>query len=249
MSVAGMLERIHSRLPPGWQFEQSLMVERLYSFFIGASESRPGVRHLYLLYGDLQNLARTGSEDELLEAFESDVNVYIAQATRRWFFVHAGLVAWKGRAIVIPGRSFSGKTVLVKEFLQAGATYYSDEFAVFDKCGQVHPFPRSLAIRQGEPPTRTRVLAEDLGSQAGVQPLPVGTLLLTRYRARARWRPRTLSWGKGTLGLLANSLSARNRPELTMATLGKAVCRARILSGARGDARETVESVLRQLES
>lgn len=249
MNAAGVLERIHTRLPPGWQFEQSVLVDRLYSFFIGTSESRPGVRHLNLLYGDLQNLARTGSEDELLEAFESDVNVYIAQATRRCFFVHAGVVAWKGRAIVIPGRSFSGKTVLVKAFLQAGATYYSDEFAVFDECGQVHPFPRSLAIRQDEPPRRTRLLAEDLGSQVGTQPLPVGTLLLTRYRARAQWRPRTLSWGKGTLGLLANSLSARSRPELTMAALGKAVCRARILSGARGEARETVESVLRQLES
>jgi hypothetical protein len=225
------------------------MVERLYSFVIGAGEARPGVRHLSLLYGDLQNLARTGSGDELLEAFESDVNVYIAQATRRWFFVHAGVVAWKGRAIVIPGRSFSGKTVLVKEFLRAGATYYSDEFAVFDECGQVHPFPRSLAIRQGEPPTRTRVPAEDLGSQTGVQPLPVGTVLLTRYRAGARWRPRTLSWGKGTLGLLANSLSARSRPKLTMATLGKAVCRARILSGTRGEASETVDFVLRQLAS
>jgi hypothetical protein len=249
VSTAGVLERIHARLPPGWQFEQSPMVERLYSFVIGAGEARPGVRHLSLLYGDLQNLARTGSGDELLEAFESDVNVYIAQATRRWFFVHAGVVAWKGRAIVIPGRSFSGKTVLVKEFLRAGATYYSDEFAVFDECGQVHPFPRSLAIRQGEPPTRTRVPAEDLGSQTGVQPLPVGTVLLTRYRAGARWRPRTLSWGKGTLGLLANSLSARSRPKLTMATLGKAVCRARILSGTRGEASETVDFVLRQLAS
>ena len=68
MSTAGVLDRIHARLPPGWQFEQSPMVERLYSFVVGESEARPGVRRLHLLYGDLQNLARTGSEDELLEA-------------------------------------------------------------------------------------------------------------------------------------------------------------------------------------
>jgi hypothetical protein len=30
----------------------------------------------------------------------------------------------------------------VAELVRAGATYYSDEFAVLDSRGRVHPFPR-----------------------------------------------------------------------------------------------------------
>ena len=44
------------------------------------------------------------------------------------------IVTWgRGRAIVIPGRTFSGKSTLVAELVRAGATYYSDEYAVEDE--------------------------------------------------------------------------------------------------------------------
>ena len=67
----------------------------------------------------------------------------MAAETRERVFVHAGVVGWKGHAIVIPGRSRSGKTTLVAELVKAGAEYYSDEFAVLDAEGRVHPFPEA----------------------------------------------------------------------------------------------------------
>ena len=73
--------------------------------------------------------------------------------------MHAGVVGWNGRALLLPGRTLSGKTTLVAELLRAGATYYSDELAVLDARGRVHPFPKPLAIREkgdasGERPPR-----------------------------------------------------------------------------------------------
>jgi len=75
------------------------------------------------------------------------MSTHIAETAHDRFFVHAGVVGWNGRAIVIPGQSKIGKTTLVEEFLRIGATYYSDEFAVFDRRGYVHPFARPLRVR------------------------------------------------------------------------------------------------------
>ncbi len=70
----------------------------------------------------------------------------VAERAPDHLFVHAGVVGWEGRAIVMPGASFAGKTTLVQAWLEAGAVYDSDEFAVLDRAGRVHPFPRPLAI-------------------------------------------------------------------------------------------------------
>ena len=72
---------------------------------------------------------------------------YVAEEARRGVFVHAGVVGWKGRALVLPGKSGAGKTTLVAELIRAGATYYSDEYAVLDERGRVHPYARPLAVR------------------------------------------------------------------------------------------------------
>src|SRR3984893_4798401 len=250
-STTELHERILAQLPAGWKLASSHVVERLYSVIAGGTPSRPNVRSFHVLYANVQRLARTENPDRLLEALESDVDTYIAQATRRWFFVHAGVIGWKGRAIVVPGRSLSGKTTLVKEFLQAGADYFSDEFAALDARGWVYPFPRPLCIRAESPQSqdRTRVRAEEWGSRAGSGPLPVALVLLTQYRLGARWRPRVLSSGKGMLGLLANAIAARRQPERALATLEKVSRGAQVLKGTRGEAKEVVESILQRVDS
>jgi len=82
------------------------------------------------------------------------------------------VVAWEGKGIVIPGRSFSGKSTLVAELLRAGATYYSDEYAVFDKHGRVHPFPKDLEMRTNGDWKQTRHAAESFGGRTGAKPIP-----------------------------------------------------------------------------
>ena len=71
----------------------------------------------------------------------------MAEFARRRVFLHAGAVAWNGLGIVIPGGTMSGKTSLVRELLQAGALYYSDEYAVLDDLGRLHPYPQPLGVR------------------------------------------------------------------------------------------------------
>ena len=96
-----------------------------------------------LLYRGTALLARTLELHPLLTAFEKHAELLTAFRTQDCLFIHTGVVGWQGRAIVIPGRSMTGKTTPVKVLVEAGATYYSDEFAVLDKQGQVHPYPLS----------------------------------------------------------------------------------------------------------
>jgi hypothetical protein len=249
VTTEDLLEPVASHLPIGWKPETSNAVERLYSIVGGGKDPQASIKRFSFLYGDVQQLMRTTRTEELYEALESDLDFYVAQTSRQRLFVHAGVVVWKGRAIVIPGRSQSGKTTLVKAFLEAGASYYSDEYAVLDGRGKVYPFPRPLSIRGSANQAGARLSAESLGFQTGTKPFPVGLVILTRYKAGARWKPRALSPGRGTLSLLANTLAARKQPERALATLGRAVCQVPILEGTRGEAVETAASILHLMET
>ena len=138
-----VLRQLPGLLPPGWKPAPSAVVDQLFSLRVGG-RSRGRVRHYNLLYWGAARRARSLDLDSVFESLESDMRLSVASGAKRRIFVHAGVVGWKGHAIVIPGRTFSGKSTLVAELLRAGATYYSDELAVLDARGRVHPFQKPL---------------------------------------------------------------------------------------------------------
>jgi hypothetical protein len=240
------IERLSQHLPPGWKPAAAPVVERLYSVVVAPAASRPGSRRFNVLYGDSERLARSTEPDQVFESLESDLQLYVAETARRRVFVHAGVVVWGGRAIIIPGRSFSGKTTLVAEFVRAGATYYSDEYAVLDSSGRVHAYPKAMSIREPGTQRQRRSPAHTPGIPSRMTPLAVGLVLVTKYRAGARWRPRVLSAGQGVLSLLRNTVSARRQPEVALATLAKVVSRAPVLEGSRGEATEMINCLVKE---
>jgi hypothetical protein len=241
------LERIKKLLPHGWKPASSPIVEKLFSVYLGGAGPRANVRRFSLLYGGLERLLRTHDNEQIFATLESNLRLTIAEAARRRIFVHAGAVGWNGQAIVIPGRSFSGKTTLVAELVRAGATYYSDEYAVLDNQGRLHPFPKPLSIRENGTAEQTDYPVEALGGKAGKKPLPVGLVVISDYKAGARWRPQALSAGQGTLEILAHTISARRQPEVALSTLHQVASRASVLKGKRGEARQVVDSILKTL--
>jgi hypothetical protein len=190
-------------------------------------------------------VARSPDLDLILEILESDLQISVAEAAPR-VFIHAGVVGWQGKAILIPGRSFSGKTTLVAELVKAGADYYSDEYAIVDQRGRVHPYPKPLSIREGAGNRQKKYPVEALGGKLGVRPLPLGLVVITRYEPGAEWRPESLSAGPGILELLANTVSARREPERALDTFKNFFPGARFLKGARGEAKETVPLILEE---
>jgi hypothetical protein len=242
-----MLEQVTARLPPSWQPARPPFVDQLYSLKVGGSGARANVRNYTLLYHGLTRIARTMILSEALDALENHLQMLVADQARDRVFVHAGVVGWNGRAILVPGRSYSGKSTLTAALLRAGARYYSDEFAVLDRQGLVHPYARLLALRQPEGQPVERCAPEKLGSRAGAEPLPVGLVALTQYQPGARWAPRPLSQGRGLLEMLPHTMSARRDPERALTTLEPVASRARILKGVRGEADETAQALMRAL--
>ena len=178
-----------------------------------------------------------------LDLLRSRLEFQVATSAPSRLFVHAGVVEWRGQAILLPGRSRSGKTTLVAALLRAGAKYYSDEFAVLDICGRVHPWARPLRIRRpGLLPQSHPV--ETLGECAGQSSLPIGLIVVTAHRAGARWRPRPLSPGQALLALIRNTVVARARPDLTIKVLGHAVRGARALASRRDEAEAVAATLL-----
>jgi hypothetical protein len=195
----------------------------------------------YRLYRSGRRLFACADRAEFLHRFASILSLYVAEASRKRTFVHAGVVGWGDRAILIPGRSFAGKTTLVAELVRAGAVYYSDEFAVIDKQGMVYPYARPLQVRENGSRHQTERPVEDFGGIAGRDPLPVGLVIVSRYKPEAHWRPRQISPGVGLLKILDNTVSARRAPAVAMSTLKQVVSNALIVRGVRGEASQVVD--------
>jgi hypothetical protein len=175
---------------------------------------------------------------------DTDLRRHVADNATKGFFIHAGVVAHRGRAIVIPGDSFSGKTTLVAELVRAGAEYYSDEFAVMDSQGLVHPYARPLSIRRPPPDSNDRCPVETLDGKAGVEPVPVGLIAAITYRPDAEFRPERRSAGQGMLTLLAHSAVAHEHPQETLAAAREAASRALVIEGDRGEAADAAPALL-----
>ena len=247
VSDCAAIESVIDRLPPGWKPAASPIVDYLYSMVIAGKVESSRMQRFNLLYYDAGRLARSRDFELVLKIFESDLQLLVADNARRRIFVHAGVIGWNNQAVLIPGMSFSGKTTLVSKLVQAGAKYYSDEYAVIDERGLVHPFARPLGIRRPREFDTTRVDVASLGGVRGSKPLPVRLVISTKYRAGAKWRPRQLTPGRAVLELLANTVSARSQTKLAFATLPKAVRSAEVLKGVRGEADEVVEAILEKV--
>ncbi len=177
--------------------------------------------------------------------FNSLIRVAVAEGAADRLFIHAGAVGWKGKAIILPGTSFAGKSTLVAELVRNGATYYSDDYAIFDRNGLLHPFPRTLSMRADDDHhTRFDLTPTDLGGVTGTEPLSVGTILLTEYKPDAQWDPRTLSIGKGVLEMVPFTFSFVNRPDFSLGVLNNIASRAIIVSSLRGSADNFAKTLL-----
>ena len=95
---------------PVEEHEPDAPVSVQYELLTGAAgEASPSYR-VYAgtnLAADVRSLADAG------RALATHAEFFVAERATDYLFVHAGVVAWEGRAIVMPGASFAGKTTLV----------------------------------------------------------------------------------------------------------------------------------------
>ena len=224
-------------LPPGWR-PRPLKNDQ-YPLAI-MEETGNG----YLVYKGGTCISEGHGLQYSLTMLEGQIRGHVAVLAPERTFVHAGAVEYEGRAIVFPGYSFSGKTTLTEALVRAGATYYSDEFAVLDSEGLVHPYPKPLSIRAGDQALQTDHSIESLNGVAGVEAVPFGVLIVTNYDPNAEWAPRELSAGEAALSVLSHTVTAQTRPDEAIRAITRAVQNAVALEGPRGEAQELAPRLL-----
>ena len=160
------------------------------------------------------------------------------------YAVHAGAVVLGGRALLIPGSSHAGKSSMVAELLRRGAIYLSDEYALIDEHGLVHPYPRPMLLRNGKP-RQSPTLPEEFNACFADGPVPIGWILNLEYEAGSVWSVQKVPQGEAVLILLKNTPHALAESPAMTTTFLQAVTKAGCYSGRRGDVIPAADQILK----
>lgn len=255
------------RLPPGARPldddapESSLRFDHVVSVvagdtaFAGADKARRRssrrIRRLGVIYTGIGLVGRHRRLGPLADGVEREIDRIVSENAPEHVFVHAGAVAWGGRALLLPGESGSGKTTLVTELVRLGATYLSDDYAVLDFDGRVHPYPRPPRLRDRDPDAVAADVLEDLGGPVARPddgPYPVGWILELPRSEDGGLEVRPLpGHGRGVLSLLRHAIPARDGPSRCLDAVTRAAETAEAFGGRRGEAAEAAAWIVRSL--
>jgi hypothetical protein len=235
-----LIARLSSVFPPG-----AIPTDFANLDFVYSLDGEPG-RKSYSAYFKSRALIRHASLAAALDSIASDVQHTVATYSRENLFLHSGVIGWRDRAILFPGRTYSGKSTLVHTLLRAGAVYFSDEFARIDALGNVHPFARPLSLRSRK--GRSTVRPEQEGLKVAAGPCRVGAIVTTQYKLSGAWRPSHLSPGQATLELLRNTVAVRSDPGRAIRYMGKLASTAIAIRSPRGDSEDTAPLLLETLD-
>lgn len=231
-------------IPENLHFKKSIQTEHLFEIEKDFHSDRMRVLK------DGSELFKFTNVDRLLEYVSSQLRITVAEFAQSRVFIHAGAVGWKDSAIIIPGKSFSGKTTLVSELISLGAEYYSDEYAVLDQYGFLHPYPKTLSMRgiindfdQVETPP------DVFGAKIGKKNLPVKLVLLSEFDKERIWEPQILKPGEGMLDLLKHTIPIRFKPEFVLKVLREVSGRAVFAKCRRGDIKISAPLIIEFFET
>ncbi len=174
---------------------------------------------------------------DAIECLRGKIHEAVAALATQFTFVHCGVVASGNQVILLPGRSFAGKTTLTMSLVDAGAVYFSDEYALIDSQGLVHPFPRIPHVR-GRVPTVSKIRIPS------TYPLPVGLVVMSSYDPTARWQPDNLSVSQCLFGLIDNTVGIRANPEIHLRNLKQVATTSSAYASLRGEAGPVAQAIL-----
>ena len=130
-----------------------------------------------------------------------------------------------------------------------GALYFSDEYAVLDSEGYVHPFPKPLSVREDpESPLQTDYDVEDFGGREGTERAEVGLILFTGYSPGSNWSPQKLAPAAAVLEMVKHCVPIRRAPGATLEVLRTVANSSPAFSTPRDEAKTASRKIIDLLE-
>lgn len=205
-----------------------------------AGAASPGV---WTLGAGQTTLFETGSAAGVLQALQHWIDATVSRRAVGLMPLHAGVVAWHDRALLLPGPSGSGKSTLVAALAACGATYYSDELAFLDATGRAHAYPRHMILRDGAS-ARLVTPPDDLRSMPRA-PLQVGLICALRFESGRRFEVDPIPASEAVLLMLANTPRELTVSDGIPSAFVQAAAAGLAYRGVRDGADEAAASILR----
>lgn len=242
ISFKELLERLKIILPGGFEEIESQPVRHVFAIVQNESS-------VFELYKNGEHLTLAPTKEHIFDFLDSQIRITIAEYAARKVFVHAGVVGWRDKALIFPGRSYQGKTTLVAALVKKGAEYYSDEYAVLSESGLVYPFAKMLSVRGiVDDFTQVDYPVESFGGKSGRKPIPPGLILFTEYKKKTAWKPKLLTLGQGMMEMLPHTIPIRRNPEYTLKVLNRTLNRVIIAKTRRADVSVSADLILEYFE-
>jgi hypothetical protein len=210
--------------------------------------------HVFGFYVDTDGVyvLRHNGEDErhgenreyFLRFFDTWLRLTVSEYAKDRVFLHSGAVAWRGKGIIFPGQSHAGKSTLTAALVDAGATYYSDEYAILDENALLHPFPRPISLRVPESAEFRELFVSTRESATSADSIEIACVIFTNYDPVSQWKPQSLTPGQAILELVSHTAPIRYNPIFSLKVLKTLVSNAILIKSDRNDVGQFVGQFL-----
>lgn len=190
---------------------------------------------LYQARRDDEPLESPTSQARAEAQLANHLHLWVAEHCRQRIMIHAGVVAWGTRVLLLPGRSMSGKSTLVEALCRHGASYWSDDLAVVHPEGRTSPYVLPLSRRL----TRDAVFMPQPAQRSAT----VVAVLFSHFHKAGNNRLRPLGQAHGLRQLLGHCPALSRHPERVLPIAADLARRVTFHHLQRGEAEGVVDKV------
>ena len=170
------------------------------------------------------------SQADFAEFLLGKVTYCLLNKSRDGITLHAGVLAWKGRGILVPGNIGAGKTTFTAWLASQGLDFLTDEMVwIPTGTNMLHAFPRPLNVKKPALPivqtfldwekSQTQIMSNSqvnlilptaLNPKNSLSIPSLSTILFPHYQSNAIPQVERLSSAQAALGLAQSLLNVEN---------------------------------------